>query len=128
MMVDGQKHLTGIEGRILVDQVVRTDKGCILWLCMDPDAEEGMARKDRTISLGFAGHFKFPIAGLGPGEKLEQQKERLQQEQQRLRDQQEALVEKLMVLNSQINSGIINELAEGVDNSPIVPTNPPVNG
>ncbi len=78
------------------------------------------------MSLGFEGRVKFHAAGLGPGEKLEQQKEQLQQEQRRLQDQQEALVEKLAVMNSQINSGIINELAEGVDNSSIVPTNPRV--
>ncbi len=32
----------------------------------------------------------------------------------------------MAVINSHINSGIINELVEGVDNSSIVPTNPPV--
>ncbi len=53
-----------------------------------------MARKDGTISLGFAGSVKFHAAGLGPSEKLEQQMERVQQEQWRLQDQ-EALVEKL---------------------------------
>ncbi len=35
-------------------------------------------------------------------------------------------MEKLAVVNSLINSGIINELTESVNNSSIVPTNPPV--
>ncbi len=94
---------------------------------MDPDAEEGMARNDSTISLhGFTERVKFQAAWLGQSEKLEQQKERLLQEQRRLQDEQEALVEKLEVVNCQFNSGIMNDLAEGVDNSFIVPTNPPV--
>ena len=59
LMVDGQVHLRGIGGRILVDRLIRTDKGCILWLCLDEEAEEGMARIDSTISLGFTGRVKF---------------------------------------------------------------------
>ena len=83
---------------------------------MDPDAEEGMARNDSTISLhGFTERVKFQAAWLGQSEKLEQQKERLLQEQRRLQDEQEALVEKLEVVNCQFNSGIMNDLAEGVD-------------
>ena len=124
LMVDGQAHLRGIGGRILVDRLIRTDKGCILWLCLDEEAEDGMARIDGTISLGFAGRVKFQAAGRGPGEKLEEQRERLQQEQRKLQDQQEALVEKLAAINSQINSGILSQLTEGVSNSSIVTTAP----
>ncbi len=79
LIVDDQKHLKDIGGRILVDRVCRTDRGCILWLCVNPDAEESTARNDGIISLGLAGRVKFHTAGLGPGEKLEQQKEQLQQ-------------------------------------------------
>ncbi len=124
LMVDGQKHLRGIEGRMLVDRLIRTTKGCILWLCLDQEAEDSMARMDGTISLGFAGRVKFQAAGRGPGEKLEEQRERLQQEQRKLNDQQEALAEKLAIVNSQITTGIVSELAEGVGNSSIVPTAP----
>ncbi len=46
LMVDGQRHLRGIEGRMLVDRLIRTDKGCILWLCLDHEAGDGMARID----------------------------------------------------------------------------------
>ena len=81
LMVDGQKHLRGIEGRMLVDRLIRTQQGCILWLCLDQEEEDGMARMDGTISLGFAGRVKFQAAGRGPGEKMEEQRERLQQEQ-----------------------------------------------
>ncbi len=122
LMVDGQMHLRGIEGRILVDRLIRTEKGCILLLCLDQEAEDGMARMEGTISLGFAGRVKFQGAGRGPGEKLEEQRERLQQEQRKLHDQQEALAEKLAVINSHITSGIVSQLAEGVGNSPIMPT------
>ncbi len=87
LMVDGQVHLRGIKGRILVDRLIRSKKGCILWLCLDG-----------TISLGFVGRVKFLAAGRGPGEKLEEQRERLQQEQRKLHDQQEALAEKLAVV------------------------------
>ncbi len=79
-MVNGQKypkHRKGIESRILVDRVVRTEKGCILWLCVDLDAEESMVRNDGTVSLGFVWRVKFQAVGLGPSEKLEQHKERL---------------------------------------------------
>ena len=124
LMVDGQAHLRGIGGRILVDRLIRTDKGCILWLCLDEEAEDGMARIDGTISLGFAGRVKFQAAGRGPGEKLEEQRERLQQEQRKLHDQQEALVEKLAAINSQIISGILSQLTEGVSNSSIATTAP----
>ncbi len=81
LMVDGQKHLRGIEGRMLVDRLIRIQQGCILWLCLDQEEEDGMARMDGTISLGFAGRVKFQAAGRGPGEKMEEQRERLQQEQ-----------------------------------------------
>ncbi len=108
LMVDGQMHLRGIEGRILVDRLIRTDKGCILWLCLDEEAEDGIARIDGTISLGFASRVKFQAAGRGPAEKLEEQRERLQQEQRKLHDQQEALAEKLAVVNSQITSGAVS--------------------
>ncbi len=121
-MVDGQVHLRGIGGRILVDRLIRTDKGCILWLCLDEEAGEGMARIEGTISLGFTGRVKFQAAGRGPGEKLEEQRERLQQEQCKLQDQQEALIEKLAAINSQINSGILSQLTEGVSNSSIATT------
>ncbi len=84
-----------------------------------------MVRNDGTISLGFVGCVKFQAAGLGPDKKLEQQKERHQQEQRKLHDQQESLVEELGFVNSQINSGMINKLTEGVGNSSIVPTIPP---
>ncbi len=124
LMVDGQRHLRGIEGRMLVDRLIRTQQGCILWLCLDQEAEDGIARIDSTISLGFAGRVKFQAAGQGPGEKLEEQRERLQQEQRKLHEQQEALVEKLAVVNSQITSGIVSQLAEGVGNSSLVPTAP----
>ncbi len=124
LMVDGQKHLRGIEGRMLVDRLIRTQQGCILWLCLDQEAEDGIARIDSTINLGFAGRVKFQAAGRGPGEKLEEQRERLQQEQRKLHDQQEALAEKLAVVNSQIASGIVSQLAEGVGNSSLVPTAP----
>ncbi len=113
LMVDGQVHLRGIKGRILVDRLIRTKKGCILWLCLDG-----------TISLGFVGRVKFLAAGRGPGEKLEEQRERLQQEQRKLHDQQEALAEKLAVVSSQITSGIVSQVAEGVSNISIVPTAP----
>ncbi len=33
LIIDGQMHLWGIEGRILVDRLIRTEKACILWLC-----------------------------------------------------------------------------------------------
>ncbi len=66
LMVDGQRHLRGIEGRMLVDRLIRTDNGCILWLCLDEEAEEGMARIDGTISLGFAGCVKFQERGEDP--------------------------------------------------------------
>ncbi len=124
LMVDGQVHLQGIGGRILVDQLIRTDKGCILWLCLDEEAEDGMAWIDGTISLGFAGRVKFQAAGRGPGEKLEEQTERLQQEQRKLHDQQQALVEKLAAINSQINSRILSQLTKGVNNSSIATTAP----
>ncbi len=124
LMVDGQRHLKDIQGRILVDRLIRTDKGCIIWLCVDSEAEDSLARVDSTINLGFAGRVKFQAAGLGPGEKLEQQRDRLQQEQRKLQDQQDALQEKLAVVNSQINADVIAELAEGVGNSSIVPTAP----
>ncbi len=58
LLVDGQMHLRGIEGRILDNRLFRTEKGCILWLCVDLEAEEGMARIDSTISLGFAGRVR----------------------------------------------------------------------
>ncbi len=83
-----------------------------------------MARIDGTINLGFAGRVRFQAAGHGAREKLEEQQERLQQEQRKLQDQQEALAEKLAVVHSQINAGIISQLAEGVSNSSIVPTTP----
>ena len=124
LMVNGQMHLGGIEGQILVDRLIRTEKGCILWLCLDKETEEGMARIDGTINLGFAGRVRFQAAGYGPREKLEEQRERLQQEQRKLQDQQEALAEKLAVIHSQINAGIISQLAEGVSNSSIMPTAP----
>ncbi len=124
LMVDGQRHLRGIEGRILVDRLIRTDKGCILWLCLDEEAEDGLARIDGIINLGFAGRVKFQAAGRGPAEKLEEQRECLQQEQRNLQDQQEALAEKLAVVNSQITSGVVSQLAEGVGNSSLVPTVP----
>ncbi len=123
-MVDGQVHLRGIGGRILVDRLIRTEKGCILWLCLDEEAEERMARIDGTFSLGFAGRVKFQAAGRGPGEKLEEQREHLQQDQRKLQDQQAAFVEKLAAINSQINSGILSQLTEGVSNSSIATTAP----
>ncbi len=83
-----------------------------------------MARMDGTISLGFASRVKLQASGQGLGEKLEEQRERLQQEQRKLHDQQEALAEKLAVVNSQITSGIVSQLAEGVGNSSLVPTAP----
>ncbi len=124
LMMDGQVHLRGIGGRILVDQLIRTDKGCILWLCLDEEAEEDMARIDGTISVGFAGRVKFQAAERRPGEKLEEQRERLLQEQRKLHDQQEAIREKLAAINSQINSGILSQLTEGVSNSSIATTTP----
>ncbi len=42
--------------------------------------------------------------------------------QQKLHDQQEALAEKLAVVNSQITSGIVSQLAEGVGNNSLKPT------
>ncbi len=77
LMVDGQRHLWGIENRMLVDHLIRTQQCCILWLCLDQEAEDGMTRMDGTISLGFAGRVKFQAAGRGPEEKLEEQRERL---------------------------------------------------
>ena len=47
-MMDCQMHFRGIGGRILVDCFIRTEKGCILWLCLDEEGEEGMARIDGT--------------------------------------------------------------------------------
>ncbi len=123
-MVNGQMHLRGIEGRILVNRLIRTDKGCIMWLCLDEEAEDGMARMDVTINLGFAGRVKFQAAGRGPGEKLEEQRERLQQEQRKLQDQQEALVVKLAAINSQINSELVSQLTGGIGNSSIATTAP----
>ncbi len=124
LMVDGQVHLRGIGGRILVYRLIRTNKSCILWLSLDEEAREGMARIDGTISLGLAGHMKFQAAGRGSREKLEEQRERLQQEQRKLLDQQEALIEKLAAINGQINSGIFSQLTEGVSNSSIATTAP----
>ena len=42
-----------------------------------PEAEEGMARIDGTISLGFVGHTKFQVVGQDPREKLEHQRDHL---------------------------------------------------
>ncbi len=83
-----------------------------------------MARIYSTISLGFAGRLRFQAAGCVPGKMLEEQRERLQEEERKLHDQQEALAEKLAVINSQITSGIVSQLAEDVGNSSIVPTAP----
>ena len=113
-----------IGGRILVDRLIRSEKVCILLLCVAEKAEDGMARIDGTICLGFPGCVKIQVAGHGPGKKLEEQRERLQQEQRKTQDQQEALAEKLAVVHSQINLGIISQLAEGVYNSSIVPNAP----
>ena len=78
----------------MVDRLIRTKKGCMLCLCLDQEAEEGMARIDGTISRGFAGRVEFQAAQLGPGKKLEEQRERLLQEHCNLHDQQEALAER----------------------------------
>ncbi len=83
-----------------------------------------MARVDCTIDLGFVGHVRFQAAGFGPGEKLEQQRDRLQQKQGKVQDQQDVLQEKLVVVNSQINAGVLAELTEGDGNSSVVPTAP----
>ncbi len=71
---------------------MKTDKGRIIWLCVDPKAEEGMARIDGTINLGFAGRVRFQAAGRCPGEKLEQQRDRLQQEQRKLQRREKYLL------------------------------------
>ncbi len=91
LMVDGQRHLRVIEGRMLVDRLIRTQQGCILWLCLDHEAEDNMARIDSTISLGFVGRVKLQAAGRGPGEKLEKQREHLQEEQHKLLEQRKLL-------------------------------------
>ncbi len=122
LMVDGQMHQRGIERRILVDRLIRTEKGCILWLCLDQDAEESMARIDGTINLGFASRVRCHAAGLGPCKKLEEQREHFHQEQHKLHEQHKAIEEKLTVINSQFTSGIASQQAEGVANSLIVPT------
>ena len=44
---------------------MKTDKGRIIWLCVDPKAEEGMARIDGTINLGFAGRVRFQAVPRG---------------------------------------------------------------
>ncbi len=124
LTVDSQVPLRGIEGRILVDRLIRTEKGCILWFCLDQVVREGMARSDGTISLSFAGRVKFLAAGRGPDKKLEEQRERLQQEQSKWHDQQEALVKNLAAVNSQITSGIVSQLVVCVGNSSIVPISP----
>ncbi len=100
-------------------------KGCFLWLCLDREAEDGMARMDGTINLGFVGRIKFQAAGRGPGENLEEQRERLQQVRRKLQDQEDALLEYLAAINSHINSGILSQLTEeGFDNSSIATTAP----
>ncbi len=59
--------LISIQGRILVDCLIRTEKGCTIWLCVDSETEEGMTRVYCTINLGFTGRVQFQAAGRGPG-------------------------------------------------------------
>ncbi len=106
LMVDGQVHLRDIAGKILVNHLIRTERGCIFWLCLHQEAEKGMALINGAINLGFAGRVKFLATGPGPGKKMEEQRERLQQEQHKLQDQQEALTQKVAVINGQITSGV----------------------
>ncbi len=66
-------HLKDISRRILVNCLFRTEKGSSILLCVDMEAEDGMAKKDGTINYGYAGCMQFQAMGLGPDEKLAEQ-------------------------------------------------------
>ncbi len=111
LMVD-IRHLEQDSGRSGRQYGQRLHSLALCW----PGCRGRHGQEWQYYQLGLPKHVQFPEAGLCHSEKLEQQKEQLQQEQAWLQD---LLVEKLVVVNSQINYDIINELAEGVDNSSI---------